>query len=63
MIENNSKNIINNPSNLEIAIMLISCGFVEHKVKNQREKVKISKSGLIALDLLNKLVKGGERRK
>ena len=59
MIENNSKNIINNASNLEIAIMLISCGFVEHKVKNQREKVKISKSGLIALDLLNKLVKGG----
>ena len=59
MIENNSKNIINNASNLEIAIMLISCGFVEHKVKNQREKVRISKSGLIALDLLNKLVKGG----
>ena len=63
MIENNSKNIINNASNLEIAIMLISCGFVEHKVKNQREKVRISKSGLIALDLLNKLVKGGERSK
>jgi hypothetical protein len=59
MIEKNSKNMVNNASNLEIAIMLISCGFVEHKVKNQREKVKISKSGLIALDLLNKLVKGG----
>ena len=59
MIEKNNENMINNASNLEIAIMLISCGFVEHKVKNQREKVKISKSGLIALDLLNKLVKGG----
>jgi len=63
MIEKNNENMINNASNLEIAIMLISCGFVEHKVKNQREKVRISKSGLIALDLLNKLVKGGERRK
>ena len=59
MIEKNSKNMVNNASNLEIAIMLISCGFVEHRVKNQREKVKISKSGLIALDLLQKLVKGG----
>lgn len=59
MIEKNSENMVNNASNLEIAIMLISCGFVEHKVKNQREKVKISKSGLIALDLLQKLVKGG----
>jgi hypothetical protein len=59
MIEKNNKNLIHDVSNLEIAIMLISCGFVEHKVKNQREKVKISKSGLIALDLLQKLVKGG----
>ena len=59
MIEKNSENMVNNASNLEIAIMLISCGFVEHRVKNQREKVKISKSGLIALDLLQKLVKGG----
>jgi hypothetical protein len=59
MIEKNRENMVNNASNLEIAIMLISCGFVEHKVKNQREKVKISKSGLIALDLLQKLLKGG----
>jgi hypothetical protein len=59
MIEKNRENMVNNASNLEIAIMLISCGFVEHKVKNQREKIRISKNGLIAVDLLNKLVKGG----
>ena len=59
MIEKNSENMVNDLSTLEIAIILINCGFVEHKVKNQREKVKISKTGLIALDLLQKLIKRG----
>ena len=61
MIEKNDKNLIHDVSNLEIAIKLINSGFVIARInpKTKKEQVKITEAGILALNLLQKLIKGG----